>query len=145
MFWHTTSCTTGKHSSKDLSMQLIKNYSDLDMAPQSACVTSLGCGLHQDVGRIAQYVFYMGRQYHHIGVTTIKELYQSSFRPLLKLPRQTCLGRGLNPWPPEPQTRTLAKSYLYRLLITIQNMRPLQCIGLSIFLSLSFVWCESSL
>jgi hypothetical protein len=67
------------------------------MAPLSARVTSLGCGLHQDVGRIAQHVFYMGRQSHHVRVTTMKELDQNSFHPLLKLPRQTCLSRSLNP------------------------------------------------
>jgi hypothetical protein len=63
------------------------------MAPHSACVTSLGCGLHQDVGRIAQHVFYMGRQSHHVGVTTMKELYQGSFYPLLMLPPDKDMSR----------------------------------------------------
>ncbi len=45
--------------------------------------------------------------------------------PLLEHPRQTCPGRGLNPWHPAPEASTLAKSYCNSLFYCYSE--PLQC------------------
>jgi hypothetical protein len=91
----------------------------LHMAPPSACVilacTSVGCSPNSTT------CFYMGRQSHHVRVTTLERLDQSSLHPPLEQQRQTCPGLG-NPWLPATHANTLTKSYLDSLSSTIRNI-----------------------
>jgi len=53
--------------------------------------------LYENVGRIEQRVFYMGRQSLPVGVTTMERLDLANFHNLLEHLRLTCPGWESNP------------------------------------------------
>ncbi len=90
-----------------------------DGSPQ--CVCYFKTWTQQDVGRIAHCVFCMGRQSHHIGVPLQRDLTRVLSILQKSIPRQTYLAPDSIPSHLR-RRRTLPKSYLDNLLITIRNI-----------------------
>jgi hypothetical protein len=73
--------------------------------------------------------FYIQRQSHHVGVTTMEVLDHGSLHSLLEPARQTA-SAGIRT-PAACTTGEHSKSYLDSLIITIRNMRPLHFLPFS--------------
>jgi hypothetical protein len=129
----TTSFTEGDHSSKELSRQLINNYL-LRLHEASTWLPPCMCHFNTRTwlgGRPNSTTCFLTQRQQDSPITPGSPLWGNLTRILFILylhnARQTCPGWDLNPRPPAPQARTLAKIYLYYSL-TIRNiyMRPPQ-------------------